>query len=90
MELMAVEGCPVNITNMQVENRLLPIKKKTIRHGIKKRIHPTLMLQEGMIVLQWVQPTMEGKFIAQLALVISRTNLETNFLTPSSLTISKS
>ena len=85
-----MEGCPVNTTNMQVENRLLPIKKKTIRLGIKKRIHPTLTLQEGMIVLQWVQLTTEAKFIAQLALVISRTNLETNFLTPSSLTTSRS
>jgi len=89
MGLMAAGACPVSTINMQVGSKLLPIKKKTIRLGIKKRIPQILMLLVVMIVLQWGQLPMEAKFIALQTLVISKTSLEINFLTPSSLTISR-
>jgi hypothetical protein len=74
MVLMEAEACPVSTTNMQVGNKSLPIRKKTIRHGIRMTMHPTLMQREGMIVLQWVQLATEDKYTAIQALVISRTS----------------
>ena len=74
MVLMGAEACPVSTINMQVGNKSLPIRKKTIRHGIRMMMHRTLMRREGMIVLQWVQLATEGKYTATQAQVISRTS----------------
>jgi hypothetical protein len=72
MGLMVVGVSLASTTSMLVGSRSLQIRKETIILGIRMRMHPTLMLLEGMIVLHLVERAMEDKFIAQQALVTSR------------------